>query len=188
MPINKEIEVKFLEINQPAIVAELYKMGALDKGEKLLRETIFYDAEGKWLKAKEQNAPSKLIRIRENGKDIKITYKCHYPGLAEADEIEFEIPNAARATQLLENIGFPPYRIQEQRQHQFYFNNCILDFKTWPNVPTYLEIEGESLENLKKVAQQLGLNWEKHSTLDSGMVLQQIYNIPIFTLKEFVFQ
>ena len=50
--MNKEIEVRFLEINKNELAEKLIKLGAKDKGENILNETIFYDSDLSWLEEK----------------------------------------------------------------------------------------------------------------------------------------
>lgn len=46
--MQKEIETRFLEIDKPALIAQLNKLGATDHGEILLKEIIFYDKDHTW--------------------------------------------------------------------------------------------------------------------------------------------
>jgi len=46
---NREIEVRFLEIDYPSLVEKLNGLGAEDFGEDFLREIIFYDKDLKWM-------------------------------------------------------------------------------------------------------------------------------------------
>ncbi|MDX2775980.1 hypothetical protein PV379_01250 [Streptomyces caniscabiei] len=46
--MNKEIEARFLNIDKQKLISQLHAIGATDRGEVLLTETIFYDQAGKW--------------------------------------------------------------------------------------------------------------------------------------------
>ncbi len=180
---NLEIEVRFLEIDKDALIQKLKELGAKDFGEDLLSETIFYDKDGQWLKDKK-----KFIRIRSNKSGNLLTYKDHFEYSATGTtEIELKISDTQKITDLLTELGYPPFRKQEKKRHSFLLNNCVVDIDTWPKIPTYLEIEGQSEEALKQIATMLGLDWANAVFKDAGSVIAEIYNIPVHTLKYFTF-
>ena len=41
-----------------------------------------------------------------------------------------------------------------------------IDIDTWPNIPTYLEIEGKDEESVNKIIEKLEIDKNKISTLD----------------------
>ena len=59
-PENREIEVRFLEIDKAALIARLKELGAHDHGEELLEEIIFYDKDLKW-----RDVENKRVRLRK---------------------------------------------------------------------------------------------------------------------------
>ena len=60
---NKEIECRFLEIDKKDLIKRLKKLGAKDKGEVLLEETIIYDKDLKW------RNENRFVRLRKSGKE-----------------------------------------------------------------------------------------------------------------------
>ena len=180
---NLEIEVRFLEIDKEALIQKLKNLGAIDLEEDLLTETIFYDKQGEWLKDKQ-----KFIRIRSNKSGSLLTYKHHFQRSSTGTkEIELNISDPLKATDFLSELGYPPFRQQEKKRHSFLLNNCVVDIDTWPKIPTYLEIEGQSEEALKQTATMMGLDWSDAVFLDAGAVIAEIYKIPVHTLKYFTF-
>lgn len=179
---QKEFEVRFLEIDTVAIKKKLTELGAQDKGEVLLRETIFYDQNLSWVDNHQ------LLRVREDGESVLVTYKHQKDGLTmDATEIEFHADNAAQAIALFTAIGLQPYRHQEKRRHTFTLGEVVLDIDTWPKVPPYIEIEALSEAPIKKVAAQLRLDWSL-ALLDSPrVVLEKKYKIPFSKLRYFTF-
>ena len=94
---NKEIEVRFLNIDKSALVEKLIAIGAQDKNEILLSETIFYDPDLSWLEER------RFVRIRKSGETIKFTYKENKDQTIDsAFEIEFEISDKKEAEKFLE--------------------------------------------------------------------------------------
>jgi adenylate cyclase class 2 len=180
---HQEIEVRFLEIDKEALIAKLERLGAEDLGEDLLEEKIIYDKDLSWA-----NGLGKFLRLRtQKGKTI-LAYK-HHKGQAigDVEEIEFEVRNAESAELLLERLGFPAFRQQQKKRHTFHFGEVIVDIDTWPQIPTYVELEGPSEDSLKEAALKLELDWQKVELRSPRKVIEQVYNIPVGNMKWFTF-
>jgi adenylate cyclase class 2 len=179
----KEIECRFLEIDKLALIERLSVSNATDKGEELIEETIVYDAAATWA------GQNRFIRIRKSGNTINLTYKEHREHAVDGSyEIELGVDDYEKATLFLESIGFPPYRRQQKKRHTFELDGVTIDIDTWPNVPTYVELEGESESALRVVAKKLGFDWNTAVFHNAGWVLEKKYGIPIRTLKWFTFE
>lgn len=179
---NREIEVRFLEIDKKRLIARLQQLGAQDAGELLLEESIFYDAAGTWKNQK------KHARIRNTGKEVFLTYKHNQSATAQGtQEIEIAISDAKKARDLLETLGLVLSRQQQKRRHSFRLNNVIIDIDTWPKVPTYVELEGSSEDAIKQAAASLNLDWAKVELRYPPQVLREVYGIDVTKLKSFTF-
>ena len=86
-----------------------------------------------------------------------------------------------------EYVGLVPIRHQEKKRHTFKFKNATIDIDTWPQIPTYVEIEGDSKQHLMRIAKELELDWKDVKLEDAGRILKNYYNIPIYDLKYFTF-
>ena len=179
---QKEFEVRFLEVDVPALKKKLKKLGAKDKGEVFLRETIIYDRKLKWLEE------HKVVRVREKGKEVEVTYK-HHPEINTlgTTEIEFHADDAKQAVALFEAIGLQAYRHQEKKRHTFKLGAITFDIDTWPKIPPYLEIEGPSEGAIKKAALRLGFDWANVVFDNARTLAEKRYNIPMGTLRYFTF-
>src|SRR3990167_11192548 len=154
--MNKEIEVRFLEINKNELAEKLIKLGAKDKGENILNETIFYDSDLSWLEEK------RFVRLRTIGNVTTLTYKENRgQTIDSAHEVESIVDNPEKMTKLLENVGLIAYRRQEKKRHSFLLGDTAIDIDTWPNIPTYVELEGKSEDAIKEAATKLGFDWAK---------------------------
>lgn len=180
--LHQEVEVRFLEIDPIQLKSKLTQLGAQDLGEELLKETIFSDEAGKW------PAKQTRIRIRTSSKGIKLAYKEHHEDSATGTtEIEFEIGDAEKCAALLKKLHVIPWREQEKKRHTFQLGEVTVDIDTWPQVPTYVELEGPSEEALKQAAKQLGLTWSEVILENAQRVIEKYYKIPISTYKYFTF-
>jgi len=166
--METEFETRFLEINKDVLIKKLKDFGAEDCGEDKLEEIIFYDQNLNWLNE------NKFVRLRKKRDSIKITFKHNSKQTADsAKEIEFGVSDIKKATGLLEAIGLIAYRVVEKYRHTFKFENVTLDIDTWPKIPTYVEFEGGSVEELKLAAKKLGFDWEKRYDKDARYVFQK---------------
>ncbi len=180
---NREIEVRFLEINKEELIAKLISLGAEDKGEELLSETIFYDKDGVW-----QNEGKKMVRVRSNSKGTRVTYKNQFEHSATGTiELEFGVDDATQAHTFLEAVGLIAYRKQEKKRHTLQLGDVTADIDTWPKIPTLIELEGPSEQALKEAAQALNLSWDTAVFENPRIVIEKYYNIPVGHLKHFTF-
>lgn len=180
--MNTEIEARFLDIDKQKLIDRLVELEAINKGEAMLSEVIFYDQSNTW------SSGGRFVRIRSSGDTTKMTYKHHHTQAIDgAREIEFAIPSGELAEEFLEAIGLVASRRQEKKRHTFEKDGVTVDIDTWPQIPTYVELEGPSEAAIKSVAALLELKWEDAVFEDARAVIQNRYNIPVGDLKWFTF-
>lgn len=182
--MQKEIETRFLEINKDELVKKLISLGAVDEVEEKLEEVIFHAADMSWV------GKSKFVRLRKTKGKVKLTYKTNpKQAVDSALEIEFEVPDMDKCNEFLHQIGLKAMRRLEKYRHTFQLGEVTIDIDTWPKIPIYAEIEGPSVEALKKTCKQLGFDWEKRFDGDAREVYKHYgYNlddISILTFNEF---
>ncbi len=179
---TKEIECRFLEIDKERLVKKLGELGAHDEGEELIEETVIYDKELKW------RDEHRFVRIRRVGEKTVLTYKDQkVQTVGGTFEIEFGIEDYKKAELLFEKIGLFPFRHQQKRRHSFVLEGVSVDIDTWPMIPTYVELEGESEDDLKKVAKLLDLDWQKADFHNARWVIENVYHIPVGTFRYYNF-
>lgn len=180
---HHEIEVRFLEIDKNALINKLISLGAEDFGEDLLSDTIYYDKALAW-----QEDGNKHVRLRQNKKGAKVTYKNHFEHSATGTiEYEISVDNPDITHLLLEAVGLEAYRKQEKKRHSLKLDEVMFDIDTWPRMPTYVELEGPSEDALKIAAEKVGLSWEKVIFENPRTVIEKYYNIPVGHMKYFTF-
>lgn len=180
---NREIEVRFLEIDVRAMTEKLRSLQAQDLGEDLFRETIIYDKDLAW-----PYDEKKFVRVRENRDGVFVTFKQSQALTASGTvEVEFKANSAERVKTFMEHIGLVVFREQEKKRHTWKLGEVVVDIDTWPRVPTYVELEGPDEASLRDAAAKLGLDWSKAEFRLAGHLIEQVYGIKVHQLHYFTF-
>ena len=147
--MSVEYEVRVLEIDVEKLIGKLEKLGAKKIGDWNQRRYV-YDLQ--------EYSKSKWIRLRTNGEKTTLTYKeIKVQTIDGTEEIEFEIKDFDTANEFLQKIGFKNGRYQENHRIRYILNGVELDIDTWPMIPTYLEIEGKSEQEVYDMIKLLDL-------------------------------
>lgn len=180
---NREIEVRFLGIDVVETVKKLLFMNAKDLGEELLQETIFYDANKKWLEEK------KVVRLRKTPTTQTLTYKHTQKDTPDGtEEIEMNVEDLAKTKAILEALGLVAFRQQEKKRRVFLWDGVQFSIDEHPMVPPYLEIEGPSEQLIKDAARAIELDWKDAHFESSRDFIENIYQIPLTSLKTYTFK
>ena len=151
--MNTEIEAKFVNVDHDVIRAKLKELGGvLEEPMRLMRRvTINSDV----MKAK--NA---FMRIRDEGHRVTLTYK-QFDTLSVdgAKELEVVVSDFQTAVDMLAAAGLPHQSFQESKRETWKLGTTEVVLDLWPWLNPYIEIEGESEAELRKVASDLGLDW-----------------------------
>ena len=177
--MKTEYEIRILEINKEEMIKKLEELGAIRKG-KFEQKRYVYDLrpveKGKW------------IRLRTNGRVTTLAYKNVVSNTVDGTkEVEFEVEDFNKANEFLEKIGFENRSYQENERIQYVLNNVEIDIDSWPMIPTYMEIEGESKEEVFSIKEILNVDESKVTTLNCDDIYKQIYKIDISKIKELKF-
>jgi len=176
-----EIETKILEVTIEDVIRKLVELGA----SKLQETRLIVD----WYRPKGTQEGQDLwfLRIRSNsdGKH-EVTWKAKSQTLGVSrkhKEINFFIEDPEKLSDLFEEIGLEKYAHQEKDRVSFSLNTYQFDIDTYPGMPTYMEIEGDSEENIKKAITLLGL--ENHKTWNQGerILIQDVYKLNWYHMK-----
>ncbi len=149
--MNNEIEAKYLDIDKAAIREKLKAAGALLLDpEKRMRRTVF------------DTGPNSYARVRDEGDKIVLTYKnfIDEDDIMGCKEINLTVNDYDGAVKFLKACGLEAKAAQETLRETWRLDNVQVTIDTWPWIPTYIEIEGNSESEVWSVAEQLGLKKE----------------------------
>ena len=177
--MKTEYEIRILEIDKEEIIRKLEKLGAKKIGEFNQKRYVYNlkpAEEGKW------------IRLRTNGKITTLTYKDIVSNTIDGTkEIEIEVNDFETTNEFLEKIGFKHKRYEENNRIQYILDGVEIDIDSWPMIPTYMEIEGVSENEVLDKLELLKVDKSKVTTLNCGDIYTQIYGIDIDKIKELKF-
>lgn len=174
--MHTEYEVRVLEINPDEIIKKLEEVGAELQWDHLQKRYV-YDfiprIDGKW------------IRLRTNGDKTTLTIKNVVSSIDGTQELEIGVEDFDKTNLILNELGFVAKGYQENRRRQYILDGVEIDIDSWPWIPTYLEIEGESEEVIYEVLDKLGIPKEKTTSRDVDTIYRDYgYNVnEIYELK-----
>lgn len=154
----RELEIKMLDIDIENLLKKLEIEDAYVIMNALLRNTIFYST---------SNKDQEYIRVREENQKVTLTYKqiCE-KGLATIEH-EISVNSYDDTIAFLELIGLKKKRMDEKYRIRYKLDETFIDIDTWPGIPTYIEIEANTENDIYIVCEKLGLDFERRFTGDT---------------------
>ncbi len=153
--MNTEYEAKFTNIDKVKIRTQLKKNGA-----KLLRSEFFQ-------KRVAFNLPKKSVkkgylRVRDEGGNITMSLKfVNGKKIEDQKEVLLNVDNFESAIDFLKLIGCNQKAFQETKRELWSVNGVAITIDEWPFLEPFIEIEGKSEEEVKKVCIKLGFDYSK---------------------------
>ena len=159
-----EIEAKFINIEHNEIRIKLQELGAkLEQPLRLMRRVVAHTPE--------MTTKNAFLRVRDEGYRTTMTYKQFDSDTVDgAKEHEVEVSNFNEAVHILSAAGLVYDVYQETKRENWRLGSVEIMLDEWPWLNPYIEIEGQSVEEIKQVASKLNLDW-------SGAVFGGITNV-----------
>ena len=136
------------------------------------------------------NNSKKWIRVRQTGDKTTIAVKHilanNDSNIQQMLETEIEVSNIKEANSLLEALGFSYKSYQEKERITYSFENYEIDIDTWPGIPTYFEVEGNSEKDLDKILHKLGYSLSDTVSCTADEIYQK-YGKSMFDSRELKF-
>ena len=180
--MTTEFEVKFLGIDSDDFRRKLAAIGAQKLySERLMKRYVYMDEDptrlyhqGKWL------------RLRDEGDKITLTLKQEQGYHIESvKEVEIEINDFDKAHTLILGLGFVQKSYQETRREKWLLDGVEVVIDTWPWIPTFVEIEGESEIIVKTVSDKMEMDWEKRMFGGVAKIYRKYFQIDEDTINNF---
>lgn len=152
----KEIEVKILEVDKEEVIKKLKELGAKKVFDGKIK-TSYFDSDDEWLKR-----DGKVLRLREKGRELKLTIK---KGISKEEakimeEFEVGLDEFEPIKNILNGLGLKEIQKIVKHRASYVLGDMHFEFDTHTGIPTFLEIEGPSLEKVKDYVEILGYSME----------------------------
>ncbi|MBI2573474.1 class IV adenylate cyclase [Candidatus Woesearchaeota archaeon] len=168
----QEIEVKILEIDVNAIQKKLKQLGARKVFEGPMLASRFDTP------TDELEEEGKMLRLRQRGEITELTLKKKPQGEEDKnakvrEEIELTVSDYATMKMILASIGLVESGIQEKHRISYALGDDVhIEIDTFPNLPTFLEIEAHSIKKIEEVVSLLGFTMEDTKPWSGKKVLE----------------
>ncbi|MBT7070219.1 MAG: class IV adenylate cyclase [Anaerolineae bacterium] len=151
-----ETEVKFHIADLDKLAARLEEMGAALTSPRTHEYNLRFDTPAETL-----SADACVLRLRRDA-ESHLTFKApstNVNGVLSREEIEFTVGDFDTAQRFLEALGYEIFAVYEKYRSTYRLGNLhfMLDELPYGN---FFEIEGEDVERIRDIAQQLGLQWD----------------------------
>jgi adenylate cyclase, class 2 len=177
----QETEAKFLVLNLDGIRRRLQTLEALLIQERVLETNIRFDLPDGGLRSE-----GRVLRLRQDT-EARLTYKSgstNEGGVLSRREIEFVVEDFDKAGQFLEALGYQKLFYYEKYRTTYELLqtsevlrdlgglvHVMLDELPYGN---FVEIEGETVETIRGVADSLNLKWDTAIPTSYHMLFEQL--------------
>lgn len=173
-----EYEATFENINKEEVRQRLKKAGAeLLRPEFLQKRVTFNLPLG-------VSTSHNWIRVRDEGDKITMSLKVvDGAGIENQKEICLEVDDMKKAEGLLLFLGCKKKAYQENKREIWQLDNVEVTIDEWPFLEPFVEIEGDSEESVRGVAEKLGFNYKDALFCAITTLYERKYNIPAHVIN-----
>src|SRR5215212_6792064 len=156
MSEGQETEVKLYVQDLKRIETSLNELGARLIQARVLEMNTRFDLPDAGL-----SAQKRVLRLRQDTA-ARLTYKSGNKsdqGVLSREEIEFVVEDFEKARQFLEALGYQKLLYYEKYRTTYELDNAFIMLDELP-YGKFLEIEGETVEQIQAVSAKLDLTWD----------------------------
>lgn len=178
MTMATEFEAKALDIDVAAISAAIRHHGGQHVSARMMRRYVYDIVPGD---------KSKWIRLRQDGDEATLCVKQILSDEIDGTrEVEVSVSDFDETHALLRVVGFEAKAYQENHRTSYLLGSVRLEIDSWPLIPPYLEIEGDSVDEVQQTAKLLGLDPDSLTSVNTTDVYAR-YGHDLATFKELRF-
>jgi adenylate cyclase, class 2 len=163
-----EVEIKFLEVDKDAIIAQLEDLGAKRVFEGDI-DARYFDTDSK--KLKKQNI---TLRLRTRGDIIELTCKERNDTkeIKSCKETEINVSDMDAMISILATLSLKEYRRITKHRISYLLDDIHFELDTPKGLPTFLEIEADKKKTVQKGAKMLGLSLKDGKPWSTRQVIE----------------
>jgi adenylate cyclase class 2 len=152
---SQETEAKFYVTRLDRTIARLDELKAHRVQPRVLETNLRFDLPDGSL-----TSTGRVLRLRLDTQ-ARLTYKGageNKSGVLDRQEIEFIVEDDRKARQFLEALGYQKSMSYEKYRTTYELDDALIMLDELP-YGTFVEIEGETVEQIRNISAKLGLNW-----------------------------
>jgi len=128
------------------------------------------------------------VRLRSNGQKTTLAIKeVKTQSIDGTKELEIIVSDFEDTNLILEKLGYKAQNFQENFRITFTFGNIEIDLDKWPMIPPYMEIEGESEEDVYKFLNIVSIDSKDIITMDVDTLYREKYSIDLNVIPQLKF-
>jgi adenylate cyclase class IV len=104
--------------------------------------------------------------------------------VSDQKEVEIQISDFPKAIEIMELVNLKPNIYQETLRETWEYQGAEITIDTWPCLEPYSEIEAQSEEQVREIAEKLGLNWEDKIIIATPEIMAKVYGLSINEVLE----
>jgi len=168
-----EYEATFENIDKDEVRSRLEKVGAkLIRLEFLQKRVTFNLPRGNEIKGA-------WVRVRNEGDKITMSLKIiDGDAIHNQKETTIIVHDFEKTIMFLKNIGCQEKSYQETKRELWVLDGAEITIDEWPFLEPFVEVEGESEEEVKTVSEKLGFDYSKAIFCAIGHLYYRKYDLP----------
>ncbi|MBC7474090.1 MAG: class IV adenylate cyclase [Candidatus Sericytochromatia bacterium] len=169
-----EIEVKVLNINLDQIKEKLHSLKAEFYKKEFQTNYMFDYADNRFFDKGGYVRIRKIKNLLNNDVKILVTFKelISKDQFKVSKEIEFYSDNMESTKDFLQALGLKLIRVDEKIRESYKLDEGLIEIDTWAGVPTYLEAESDTKENVETLLHKIGYNIEQSTSMSLAEILK----------------
>jgi len=180
---DQELEVKFFIADLEAVEERLQAFGARLLQPRVHEVNLRFDTPDG-----ELSRQFRVLRLRQDDA-ARLTYKGpseYQEGVRARQEIEFTVSDFGAAQRFLEALGYRVALMYEKYRTTFDLEGVHITLDKMP-YGNFLEIEGPDPASIRRINEQLGLDWEKRVPESYTMLFERLRDTLELPFKDLSF-
>lgn len=151
----REVELKILNVNVPAMRRKLKKLGL----KRVMKPTLLREIHFTSKTFNGRGSSASLFRLRKEGDESFLTVKTKRRKDRRFDvrqETEISVSDFEKTEKILKSVGFEVLREREKFREEYRAKGIKVEIDNYPKIKPYAEIEGSDKKAVLKLLLMLG--------------------------------
>ncbi len=168
----KEIELKILNINVPAIRRKLKRLGL----KQAMKPTLFHELLFTSASSKGKEGRFSLFRLRKEGKKSFLAIKVRGKKNVRFDvkrETEVLVSDFISTRRIIETVGFKVTRERQKIREEYVGRGIKIEIDKYPKLEPYVEIEGRNTKMVLNFLSAFGYSLKNTTSKTATEILKE---------------